>query len=182
MDYNLTETELVKLFIEKKDERAFTLIIKNYQESIYWHCLRMLGNHNDADEVTQQVFITLYKKLNTFKFESKLSTWIFSITSNLVLNYIKKRKIKAFLGFDDLDNDISDNNDIVENLDNKMKLEKLNTILQKLPEKQRQVFVLRNFDDLSYDEISQITKTSVGALKASYHHAQKKIMELMKNE
>lgn len=182
MDYNLSETELVKLFIEKKDERAFTLIIKQYQESIYWHCLRMLGNHADADEVTQQVFITLYKKLHTFKFEAKLSTWIFTITSNLVLNYIKKRKIKAFFGFDDLEHDISDNSDIVQDLDNKMKLEKLKSVLQKLPEKQRQVFILRNFDDLSYEEIAQITNTSVGALKASYHHAQKKIMELMKNE
>ncbi len=92
MNYNLSENELVKLFIENKDERAFTLLIKQYQQSIYWHCLRMLGNHSDADEVTQQVFITLYKKLHTYKFESKLSTWIFTITSNLVLNYIKKKK------------------------------------------------------------------------------------------
>lgn len=142
----------------------------------------MLGNHSDADEVTQQVFITLYKKLYTYKFESKLSTWIFTITSNLVLNYIKKKKIKVFFSFDDLEHDLSDNSDIVQDIDNKMKLEKLNKILQKLPEKQRQVFILRNFDDLSYEEISEITKTSVGALKASYHHAQKKIMELMQNE
>jgi len=182
VNYNLSENELAKLFIENKDERAFTLLIKQYQQSIYWHCLRMLGNHSDADEVTQQVFITLYKKLYTYKFESKLSTWIFTITSNLVLNYIKKKKIKVFFSFDDLEHDLSDNSDIVQDIDNKMKLEKLNKILQKLPEKQRQVFILRNFDDLSYEEISEITKTSVGALKASYHHAQKKIMELMQNE
>jgi len=142
----------------------------------------MLGNHIDADEVTQEVLITIYKKLHTFKYESKLGTWIYTITSNLVLNYIRRKKIKSFLGFDDLTQDIKDNTDIIQDLDDKLKLEKLNNILKTLPEKQRQIFILRNFDELSYEEISQITNTSVGALKASYHHAQKKIMELMKNE
>jgi len=179
---NLNDFELVQLFINEKNEQAFNLIVKRYQENIYWHCRRMLGNHIDADEVTQEVLITIYKKLHTFKYESKLGTWIYTITSNLVLNYIRRKKIKSFLGFDDLTQDIKDNTDIIQDLDDKLKLEKLNNILKTLPEKQRQIFILRNFDELSYEEISQITNTSVGALKASYHHAQKKIMELMKNE
>lgn len=178
----LSDFELVKKFVGESDEYSFNLLMKKYQSRIYWHCRRMLNDHLDADEVTQEVIIVLYQKLHTFKFESALSTWIYTITSTRIINFQRKKKIRTFFGLDDVENEVRTDVDIVQDLDNKQKLEKLDSILSKLPSKQKEVFIFRNYDELSYEEISQITKTSVGALKASYFHAQKKVMELMKNE
>ncbi len=174
--------ELVKRFVEG-DESAFNKIAAEYQKKIYWHARRMLGNHLDADEVTQEVLIVLYEKLNTFNFQSSLFTWIYRITATRSLNFIKKRKVKRFLFLEDENTkEIESGGDIVANIEDKEKLEKLDRVLQKLPEKQREVFIMRQYDQLSYEEISEITKKSVGALKANYFHAIKKVTELIENE
>lgn len=169
---------LVKRFLEG-DEFAFNEIVRKYQKRIYWHARQMLGNHLDADEVTQEVLIVMYKKLKTFNYQSNLFTWIYKIVTTRSINQIRKNQIKRFFSIDDEDNpvDIKSNTDILEDISNKEKIEKLNKILGKLPPKQRQVFVMRNFDELSYEEISKITGKSVGGLKANYFHALKKIME-----
>ncbi len=169
---------LVKRFLEG-DELAFNEIVKKYQKRIYWHARQMLGNHLDADEVTQEVLIVMYKKLKTFNFQSNLFTWIYKIVTTRSINQIRKNQLKRFFSIDDEENpiDIKSSNDIVEDIANKEKLKKLNKVLEKLPAKQRQVFVMRNFDELTYEEISKITGKSVGGLKANYFHALKKIME-----
>jgi RNA polymerase sigma-70 factor (ECF subfamily) len=169
---------LVKRFVEG-DERAFNEIVKKYQKRIYWHARQMLGNHLDADEVTQEVLIVMYKKLKSFNFQSNLFTWIYKIVTTRSINQIRKNQIKRFFSIDDEENpiELKSNNDIIEDISNKEKIEKLKNVLEKLPAKQRQVFVMRNFDDLSYEEISQITGKSVGGLKANYFHALKKVLE-----
>lgn len=171
---------LVKRFIDG-EELAFNEIVKKYQKRIYWHARQMLGNHLDADEVTQEVLIVMYKKLKTFNFQSNLFTWIYKIVTTRSINQIRKNQIKKFFSVDDEENgiEIKSNQDIIEDISNREKLERLSKALEKLPAKQRQVFVMRNFDELSYEEISKITGKSVGGLKANYFHALKKVMELV---
>ncbi len=171
--------QLVKDFLNG-DESAFNKIASKYQKKIYWHARRMLGNHLDADEVTQEVLIVIYNKLDTFNFKSSLFTWIYRITSTRSLNFIKKRKVKRYLFLDDENvREIESQNDIVHNVEDKEKIEKLNFVLQKLPAKQREVFIMRQFDQLSYEEIAEIKGKSVGTLKANYFHALKKVTELI---
>jgi len=171
--------DVVKRFLNG-DETAFNLIVRKYQKKIYWHARQMVGNHLDADEVTQEVLIVIYKKLRTFNFGSSLYTWIYRIVSTRSLNQIRKRQIKKFFSIDDDESQIEiiDEKDIVEDISNRERLARLNKILEKIPAKQRQVFIFRNFEQLSYDEISKITGKSVGGLKANYFHALKKVLEL----
>ncbi|MBI1931379.1 MAG: sigma-70 family RNA polymerase sigma factor [Ignavibacteriales bacterium] len=169
------EFELVKNFING-DEKSFNKIVNEYQKLIYWNARRMLGNHYDADEITQQVIIVLYNKLKTFKFNSSLKTWIYKITFTRSLNLIKKNKIKNLFSIDEPTADFKNENDIVKNLENREKLERLNNVLDELPIKQKEVFILRKFDELSYEEISEITGKSIGGLKANYFHALNKIL------
>ena len=174
------EFELVNKFING-DENSFNKIVNEYQKKIYWHARRMVGNHDDADELTQQVIIVLFNKLKTFRFDSSLKTWIYKITLTRSLNFINKKKVRNFFRLDEIKNQATQKgNDIISNIEDKEKLEKLNSILDELPIKQREVFVLRKFDNLSYEEISKITGKSVGGLKANYFHASKKIFEKLK--
>jgi RNA polymerase sigma factor (sigma-70 family) len=171
--------DLIKRFLNG-DISSFNSIVKKYQKKIYWHARQMVGNHTDADEVTQEVLIVLYNKLNTFNFNSSLYTWIYRIVSTRSLNQIRKRQIKKFFSINDEANEfeLHDQNDIAQNLLDREKLERVNKMLQKLPPKQRQIFILRNYDQLSYEEISKITGKSIGGSKANYFHALKKILEL----
>ena len=165
------------------DETAFNKLVSKYQQRIYWHARRMTNNHIDADEITQEVFIVMYKKLRSFKFDSSLYTWIYRITSTRSLNLLRKKKIKNFFSIEDSEVlQLSSDKDIVHSYDDKERLEKLEKILNKLPVKQREVFSLRHFDELTYEEISNITGKSVGGLKANYFHALKKVTELMDDE
>ena len=170
--------ELVNRFLSG-EEVAFNLIVKKYQKKIYWHARQMMGNHLDADEVTQEVLIVIFNKLKNFNFNSSLYTWIYKIVTTRSLNQIRRKQIKKFFSIDDKDEvELQDKHDIIEEMDAKEKLEKVKKILEKVPPKQRQIFIMRNFEDLSYEEISEITGKSVGGLKANYFHALKKVLEL----
>jgi RNA polymerase sigma-70 factor (ECF subfamily) len=173
------DKELINKFLSG-DRYAFEQLIKKYQKNIYWHARRMTGEHMDADEITQEVILTIYNKMDTFKFESEFSTWIYRITSNKTLNYLRKEKVRNFLNLDLIQK--KDSYDIVKNIEDKEKLENLNTILSNISDKQKEVFILRHFNGLNYKEIAKITGKSIGTLKANYFHAIKKIMEKIKNE
>lgn len=177
----ITDYELIKRFIDG-DESAFNILASRYQEKIYWHARRMTGNHLDADEILQEVLLVLYDKLNTFEFKSSIYTWIYTITHTRSINYIKKNKIKSFFDLSELKNIEDETKNVVVNLEQKQKLDLIEKALQKLPVKQREVFVMRNYDEMTYEEISKITGTSVGALKANYFHALNKVKELIKND
>ena len=182
MTENKNDFELVKSFIEG-NESAFNKIVLKYQQKIYWHARRMTGNHLDADEVVQEVLIVLYNKLKEFKFQSSLYTWIYRITTTRSINFLKRRSIKEIFSIEDsVPKTMKSKEDIIDSIEIKEKYHKLEQTLQKIPTKQREVFVLRNMDEMSYDEIAEITGKSVGGLKANYFHAVKKIMELMKDD
>jgi RNA polymerase sigma-70 factor (ECF subfamily) len=143
----------------------------------------MLNNHFDADEVTQEVIIVLYNKLNTFNFESNLYTWIYRITSTRTLNFIRKKKVKEFFSISDKKFDsLESESDIQNNYEQKDKIERIEKALQKIPTKQREVFIMKNFEGMTYKEISEITGKSQGGLKANYFHALKRITELLDEE
>ena len=171
--------ELTKSFING-DESAFNRLAVKYQEKIYWHARRMAGNHLDADEIVQEVLIVLYNKLKTFEFKSSLYTWIYTITNTRSINYLKKKNLRIFFSLDHITNKKLEQKDIIDDLESKQKVEKIENALQRLPVKQREVFIMRNFDELNYEEISTITGKSVGTLKANYFHALNKIKELVK--
>lgn len=170
---------LVKNFLQG-DESSFNRLVNKYQQRIYWHARRMSGNHLDADEIVQEVLLVLYKKLDTFRFNSSLYTWIYRITSTRSLNFLKKKNLRKYFSTDsDEAINTGKDSDIIKDIELREKAENVLKLLQKLPSRQREVFIFRNIDEMSYDEISEITGTSTGALKASYFHAVKKITEMM---
>jgi RNA polymerase sigma-70 factor (ECF subfamily) len=181
MPEEISDYELVQAFLNG-DETSFNKIINKYKHKIYWHARRMTGNHSDADEVVQEVLLVMYKKLKDFQFKSSLYTWIYRIVSTRSLNYLRKRSLRKIFSFDDgLKDLISSSENIANNLEVKEQLQRIDKLLQRLPVKQREVFIFRNYQELSYEQISELTGISVGGLKANYFHAAKKIMELMKN-
>jgi RNA polymerase sigma-70 factor, ECF subfamily len=179
MNEKTDDYELIKDFLSG-NEQSFNLLARRYQEKIYWHARRMLGDHDDAHEIVQQVLLVMHKKLNTFNFSSSLYTWIYRITATRSLNLLKKNKLKRILSFgsdESIQNYGYEN--IIEDIESKELFRKMEKLLMELPVKQREVFIMRNYDDLSYDQISSITGKSVGALKANYFHAFQKIKEQM---
>ncbi|HED07379.1 MAG TPA: RNA polymerase sigma factor [Ignavibacteria bacterium] len=173
------DLNLIEAF-KNGDETSFNRLILKYQQKIYWLAHRMTGNHFDADEVVQEVLMVMYKKIRGFEFRSSLYTWIYKITLTRSINFINRRKVRENFSIDEnsLIN-LKSEDSITDNIEAKEKLNKLDKVLQLLPVKQREIFVLRNFNEMSYKEISDITGKSVGGLKANYFHAYKRIVELM---
>ena len=155
----------------KSANRGFQLLMDQYQEKLYWLIRRMVLNHEDANDVLQNTFIKVFKNIQKFKNDSKLYTWLYRIATNETFTYLQKQKK---LGYSELsEGQFSQAAD--EYFEPSEIQKKLIAAIAKLPEKQKAVFNLRYFDELSYKDISEILNTSEGALKASYHHAVKKI-------
>jgi len=179
---SVEDKSLVEEFL-KGNEIAFKKLVDKYSKKIYWHARGMLNNHFDADEVTQEVIIVLYNKLNTFNFESNLYTWIYRITSTRTLNFIRKKKVKEFFSISDEKFDhLQSGGDIQNDYEKKDEVERIEKVLQKIPTKQREVFIMKNFEEMTYKEISEITGKSIGGLKANYFHALKRVTELLNEE
>ena len=178
----IQDTELLLQFRDPENkERAFTAIIKKYQEKLYWHIRRMVVEHEDANDVLQNVFIRVWNGLENFREDSQLYTWLYRIATNECLSYLEQQKRKSALSFDEMESGLS-NKIVADKYFDPNKLEwKLQLAITSLPEKQRIVFNLRYYDEMPYEEMSRVLETSEGALKASYHHAVKKIEEFMLN-
>lgn len=162
-------------------ENAFTAIIKKYQERLYWHIRRMLVDHEDTNDVLQNVFIRVWNGLDNFREDAQLYTWLYRIATNESLTFIEQQKKRASVPLDDVEGSISNKIKADKHFDpNKLEW-KLQVAIQQLPEKQRIVFNLRYYDEMPYEEMSKILDTSEGALKASYHHAVKKIEDYIIN-
>lgn len=156
-------------------EVAFTAIVKKYQEKLYWHIRRMVIDHDDTNDVLQNMFVKVWKGLVNFREDSQLYTWLYRIATNECLSFLDQKKRKAAERFDDVESSLSNTIKADSNFDaNKLEW-KLQLAIQQLPERQRLVFNLRYYDEMPYEEMSRILETSEGALKASYHHAAKKI-------
>lgn len=176
----MTDQELIeKLNKEESRNHGFNLLVREYQERIYWHIRKMVIDHDDADDLVQDVFVKVWNNIHKFREDSSLYTWIYRIATNECLNFLKKKRNKFFLQINDVAGELSsklDSGAHISGEDIEMKLQKA---LLKLPDKQRLVFNMKYFDEMKFNEISEITNTSVGALKASYHLAVKKIEEYL---
>jgi RNA polymerase sigma factor (sigma-70 family) len=162
-------------------ERAFTTLIKKYQERLYWHIRRLVVDHDDANDVLQNVFIRVWNGLENFKEESQLYTWLYRIGTNESLTFIEQQKKRSAVSLSDVESGLSNKIMADKHFDPNRLEWKLQLAIQQLPEKQRVVFSLRYYDEMPYEEMSRVLETSEGALKASYHHAVKKIEDYIKN-
>ena len=175
----MTDKEIIELYNCGRREESFRGIVDAYTERLYWHVRRFLCSHEDTNDLLQDIFIKIWTALDSFRGESRLYTWVYRIATNEVLNHLRKQKFRALISLDSasgvlerkIDEDTYFNGDELQR--------ELHKAIQRLPEKQRIVFNLRYFDEMKYEEISEITGTSVGALKASYHHAYTKVKEDM---
>jgi RNA polymerase sigma-70 factor, ECF subfamily len=171
-----SEKELISLFREQGSENyAFNLIVETYKERLYWHIRKIVINHDDTDDVLQNTFIKVWKGLPGFREDSLLFTWIYRIATNEALSFLKQKRTKYILPIINVERQLSETleSDVYFNGDElHLKLQKA---ILTLPEKQRIIFNMKYFDEMKYEAISKILGTSVGALKASYHHAVKKI-------
>ena len=170
------DAEILTMFADERTrDEAFTLLVKKYQQKIYWHIRRMVIDHDDADDLVQDTFVKVWKYLANFRSDAQLYTWLYRIASNECITFLNKKKQKNNISMDEMPYDLSDTlADSTQISGDKIQL-KLQQALITLPEKQRLVFNMKYYDDLKYEEISEILGTSVGALKASFHIAVKKI-------
>ena len=163
-------------------EKAFRQLIAEYKERLYWHIRKIVISHDDADDVLQNTFIKIFKNINKFNEKSKLYSWMYRIATNESITFINKRAKENNVDINEYHQQIAGS---LES-DNYFSGDEIQLILQKaiatLPQKQQLVFNMKYFDELKYDEISEILETSVGALKASYFHAVKKIEHFIKTK
>lgn len=176
VDNELTDQELL-FKLENEDTRnyAFNLLMRKYQHKVYGLVRKMVIDHDDANDVTQDIFIKVWKNIHSFREQSQLYTWIYRITTNECLNFLRRKKLRYFLPIGDVEAELNrklDNSPYIDGDELQLKLQRA---LLKLPTKQRLVFNMKYFEDMKYEDISSITGTSVGSLKANYHHAVKKI-------
>ena len=173
------DKELIELFKHDKD-KGLQAIMNHYQQPVYWHIRRLVVSHEDAQDVFQEVFINVYKYLHKFKGESKLYTWLYRIATNECLRFFESKK-KQLATTDNLESYFTNKLSSYDSDSADEILIKFQKAIMTLPEKQRIAFNLRYYDELSYDEISEITNSTVQTLKANYHFAKEKIKAYMIN-
>ena len=160
---------------ERSRDKGFRLLVEQYQERLYWHVRRMVVEHEDANDVLQNTFLKVHRSIERFEGKSALYTWLYRIATNEAITFMKKRSKKATAALDDEDNNLSNQLEADEYFDGDDILKILQLALSLIPEKQRIVFQLRYYEEMPYQQMSEVLGTSAGALKASYHHAVKKI-------
>ncbi len=158
---------------------GFNLLVRAYQQRVYSIVRKMVIDHDDADDLTQETFIKVHKAIDNFREDSQLYTWIYRIATNECLTFLNKKRRRFFLPIEDISRELSGKIDSSSHISGDDIEKKLQKALLKLPDKQRLVFNMKYYEDLPYESMSEITGTSVGALKASYHHAVKKIEDFL---
>ena len=176
----MNDNKIITLQKAGEYEKAFNAIVDSYSERLYWHIRRFLCNHEDTDDLMQEVFLKVWKALPTFRGDSQLYTWLYRIATNEALNFLRKDNGKVNLDAEKADALISDKIDEDPYFNGNAMQRELHKAVCLLPEKQKAVFNMRYFDEMKYEDISRITGTSIGALKASYHHAYTKVSEMLK--
>jgi len=160
-------------------EKAFRMIIDLYGRKLYWHIRRLVITHDDADDALQNTFLNAWKNIGSFRSESSLLTWLWAIATNEALNIIRRRGRENSVALDDVEEILASSAEGSTWFDGDAATVRLQNAILKLPEKQRAVFNMRYFEEMTYEDMSAVTGTSVGALKASYHHAVKKIEQFL---
>lgn len=180
----MTESDkqiIVGLKDKNQRELAFHTLVNTYKERLYWHIRKIVMNHDDADDVLQNTFLKVWRNVDSFREESGLFTWLYRIATNESITFINSKKKKSMLPLNEVSDYLFDNLMSDPYFDGDEIQMKLQQAILKLPEKQRLVFNMKYFDDLKYDDMAEILETSVGALKASYHHAVKKVEQYLTN-
>lgn len=173
-DYS--DKELLLIFRDSERRHyAFNLIVRKYTERLYWHIRKLVISHDDSDDVLQNTFVKAWNGLADFREDAQLYTWLYRIATNEALTFLNQKKRKYFLPIVDVEKQLSNTLETDEYFSGDELQKKLQKAILTLPEKQRVVFNLKYFEEMQYEEMSEILETSVGALKASYHHAVKKI-------
>ncbi len=179
----IDEKQLIKdLQNPRKSKEAFDLLVRTYGEQMYWQIRKMVVNHDDANDLLQNAFVKVWKNLHNFRGDAKLSTWLHKITINESINFINKEKQRRQLEGDESDSFLANNLESDEYFDGDALQTKFQKAVLNLPQKQRMVFNMRYFEEMKYEDISEVLGTSVGALKASYHHAVRKISKEIESE
>lgn len=182
-DANLswTDQEIIdKILNEETRNYGFNILMETYQEKVYWVIRRMIIDHDESNDIAQEVFVKVWKNIDKFKGDSKLYTWIYRIATNEALNVLRKKKRRFFIPIHDVEHELAENleSDVYYSGDEiQMKLQKA---VLTLPEKQRLVFNMKYFEEMKFKDIAEIMEVSVGSLKAQYHHAVKKIEKIIK--
>jgi len=178
-----SDSEILGLYRSGQREQAFSLLVKAYSERIYWNVRNLVGTHEDADDLVQDIFIKIWNFLPSFREESGLFTWIYRIATNESLNFLRKKRVRDAFRL------VSTSSDVRQDARSgtpEASAQDIETAvmaaMQKLPPKQRLVFSLRYFEELSYEQISRITGTAIGSLKASFHVASQKIRDEIKRK
>ncbi|MBO4818221.1 MAG: RNA polymerase sigma factor [Bacteroidales bacterium] len=176
----MSDKEIISLWNSGQHERAFNEIVSGYSERLYWHVRRFTCCHEDTDDLLQEIFVKIWAALPSFRGEAQLFTWIYRIATNETLNFLRRQKLRSLLSSGSLTAELERlvDDDPYFNGDEAQRL--LLKAVQKLPTKQRLVFTMRYFEDLKYEDISEIMDTSVSSLKASYHFAYEKMKAILK--
>lgn len=176
----LDDKELLALYHAGQKEQMFNELVRRYQKRIYWVTRRMVKRHEDADDIAQDVFVKAYTALENFRGESNIYTWLYRIAVNLSINHLRKQKVRNAVDLDDylpfLAKDAEQDSSIVR----RENVSLIEQAIDTLPDKQRAVFIMRYYDEMPYEQISAILGTSVGGLKANFHHAVKKVAAFVK--
>ena len=177
----MDDKDLLILFREEgKENYAFNLIVEKYSERLYWHIRKMVASHDDTNDILQNSFIKAWSALPNFREESKLFTWLYRIATNESLTFLKRSKLRSFLSLSDYSKQVENQLEADPWFDGDNTQRIFRKAIMTLPSKQRAVFNMRYYDEMKYEEISEVLNTSVGALKASYHHAFQKIQKILK--
>ena len=166
---------LEKLKNPESKNFVFNLLVKKYQQKIYWHIRKMVIDHDDTDDLLQDVFVKAWKNIDKFREKSQLYTWLYRIATNECITFLNKKRRRFFIPIGDVEHELSNILDNSPHIDGEEIQIRLQKVILQLPDKQRLVFNMKYFDEMKYEEIAEITGTSIGSLKASYHHAVKKI-------
>lgn len=178
----MKEREILNKILSKEYDSAFNQIVDLYSESLYWHIRLIIGSHNDADDVMQDVYYKIWRALPKFKAQSKIFTWVYRIATNESLNFLRKRKIISIFSSEIYETEAMMAIDEDPSFNGTKLQRDLHKAILELPQKQKLVFEMRYYQEMTYEEISAILGTSVGALKASYHIAYKKVQQFIEEK
>lgn len=177
------EAQIIAL-LEKEEgyPQAFQLMVKAYSRKLYWLVRRLVEDHDDSNDIVQNVFLKVWENLHRFRGEARVYTWIYRIASNEALNFLRRQSRRPQVSLDDHEEALATTSAGYDGPEGERIQERLNAAVRALPEKQRLVFTLKYYEEMKYEDMAAVTGTSVGALKASYHHAVKKIEEFLNED
>lgn len=180
----LSDEELAAKFREGEKRWSFTLIVERYQKRIYFSARKLCnGDHDEADEIAQETFVKVYEALDSFRGEAKLYTWIYRIMMNAVIYKTRRKKVRKNVGLEEVEETLETHDHSPhERMERTEMTALIEEAIETVPPKQREVFLLRFYDEMPYEQMSEVLGTSVGGLKANYFHAVKKIGEYIQKQ